>query len=251
MIAELAIFDDPNALLRGPVAATGTDEDAERTLSGRRIVVAISGRSGKEIWNYVFDHKAHGASGADLRPWDHLCLPVQRLVRGGSRRLEVDRPRSGDGPASASVDGSGLRAVQPIRFVDVEGDGSADMLVLEPAAIWPLSSPKLAAFSTASGQRLWHKKLNSFYRPMPAVPVRDWPLVLDLDGDGCTEIVIPHVDALPPRGVGSYGGIRMLDGATGEPQWDCPLWPGVQLGAWDGLMHLLAAPIWMRMAPAI
>ena len=39
----------------------------------------------------------------------------------------------------------------------------------------------------------------------------------------------------------AIGGIRMLDGATGEPRWDCPLWP-VMSGPWTGLIHLLAAP---------
>ena len=33
----------------------------------------------------------------------------------------------------------------------------------------------------------------------------------------------------------------MLDGATGETRWDCPLWPGMQY-AYDSLIHLLAAP---------
>ena len=32
----------------------------------------------------------------------------------------------------------------------------------------------------------------SFFRPMPAVPVRDWPVAADLDGDGRAEIVVPH-----------------------------------------------------------
>ena len=55
LIAELAIFEDSNGLLSGPVAVTGTDADAERIISGRRVVAAVSGRSGKEIWKYVID----------------------------------------------------------------------------------------------------------------------------------------------------------------------------------------------------
>ncbi len=69
---------------------------------------------------------------------------------------------------------------------------------------------------------------------MPAVPVRDWPVAADLDGDGRAEIVVPHV--------GMVGqGVRMLDGATGETRWDCPLWPGMKF-AYDSLVHLLAGP---------
>ena len=60
-----------------------------------------------------------------------------------------------------------------------------------------MTVPTLAAFSSATGKRLWVKnKLMAYYRPKPAVPVRDWPLAADLDGDGRAEIVIPHVDSL-------------------------------------------------------
>ena len=109
-----------------------------------------------------------------------------------------------------------------------------------------LDVPTLAAFSTAHGTAAVGQDADAWYRPKPAVPVRDWPLAADLDGDGRAEIVIPdHVhnpDTLGPLGWPRYGGIRMLDGATGEPRWDCPLWPEHGCGRRDGLIHLLAAP---------
>ena len=99
----------------------------------------------------------------------------------------------------------------------------------------PLTDPTLAAFSVATGARLWVKKnLMSFYRPVPAVPVRDWPVAADLDGDGRAEIVVPHVGA-------AGQGVRMLDGTTGETRWECPLWPGMKF-AYDSLVHSLASP---------
>ena len=52
--------------------------------------------------------------------------------------------------------------------------------------------------------------------------------------------LFPTSTASVGRG-GSYGGIRMLDGVTGEPRWDCPLYPGMHY-AYDSLIHLLAAP---------
>ncbi len=92
----------------------------------------------------------------------------------------------------------------------------------------PLTAPTLAAFSTARGKRLWARKLDAWYEPKPAVAVRDWPLAADLDNDGRAEIVVPdyahNPDTLGPAGWPRYRGIRMLDGATGEPRWDCPLW---------------------------
>ena len=74
----------------------------------------------------------------------------------------------------------------------------------------------------------------------------DWPLAADLDNDRRAEIVVPDdihsPDTLGPAGWPRYRGIRMLDGATGEPRWDCPLWPIMESGPADGLIHLLAAP---------
>ena len=79
----------------------------------------------------------------------------------------------------------------------------------------------------------------SFYRPMPAVPC----------GTGrwrptSTATVAPR-SWFPTTArfawLALYGGVRMLDGATGETRWDCPLWPGMKY-AYDSLVHLLAAP---------
>ena len=83
----------------------------------------------------------------------------------------------------------------------------------------PLIDPTLVAFSTARGERLWARKLDAWYRPKPAVAVRDWPLAADLDNDGRAEIVVPdHVhlpDTLGPRGwprYGRYSHARWRDG---------------------------------------
>jgi hypothetical protein len=139
----------------------------------------------------------------------------------------------------------GFVPAQPLEYADLDGDGSADVLALERgkvAVAEPLTDPNLAAFSGATGARLWGKNLMSFYRPVPAVAVRDWPLAADFDSDGRAEVVVPHVDALPSRNNRAlYGGIRMLDGATGETRWDCPLWPGMISGS-DSLVHMLAGP---------
>ena len=162
---------------------------------------------------------------------------------------QVDRPRPRDRPGDDSGDStwasrrlvqSSLRTSTAMASWKFLHSSAARLLSQEPLIV-----PTLAAFSTARGKRLWARKLDAWYRPKPAVAVRDWPLAADLDNDGRAEIVVPdHVhnpDTLGPLGWPRYGGIRMLDGATGEPRWDCPLWP-VMSGPWDGLIHLLAAP---------
>ena len=248
LIAEFAFFDDPAALVTQPSQNMGWGAPTQRILTGRRIVVAVSGRSGREIWNYAIDQKL-----ADLpsESFDHGITYVSQARRpfvalvDGSKWIGLD-------PATGRLLGPwidfGFTPTGPIQFADLDGDGVMEVLALEPSKApvqEPLIDPTLAAFSTARGKRLWAKKLDAWYRPKPAVAVRDWPLAADLDNDGRAEIVVPdHVynpDTLGPLGWPRYGGIRMIDGATGEPRWDCPLWP-VMSGPWSGLIHLLAAP---------
>ena len=249
LIAEFAVFDDPAGLVTQPSQNGGTGyADRDESLAGRRIVVAVSGRSGKELWNYVIDQKP-----ADLpsESFDHGITYVSQPKRpfvalvDGSKWIGLD---PATGRVTSSGDRPGLHAgwANPVCGPRRRRrHGSSCTRARQGSCQEPLIDPTLAAFSTARGKRLWAKKLDAWYRPKPAVPVRDWPLAADLDNDGRAEIVVPdHVhnpDTLGPLGWPRYGGIRMLDGATGEPRWDCPLWP-VMSGPWSGLIHLLAAP---------
>ena len=238
LIAEFVILDDPEGLIRRPKETAGRNwrvKEAETVLAGRRMVVAVSGRSGKPLWNYLIDHKSTDLAS---ETFDHGIAYVSQAkgsfvaVIDGSKWIGLD-------PATGRLRGPsielGFAPVLPIQYADLDGDGSAEILALEPNLDFePLTAPKLAAFSVASGQRIWAKELMPFYRPMPAVPVRDWPVAADLDGDGRAEIVVPNV--------GKVGqGVLMLDGATGETRWDCPLWPGMEF-AYDSLVHLRAGP---------
>ena len=218
-------------------------------MSGRRTVIAVSGRSGTTLWKRPIDASvleldqetlAHGV--------DYIFQPKGPFVAvvNGTSQMSLD-------PATGRVTNPamdlGFTPVGPIQYADLDGDGVMEVLALERskgAFDEPLTSPTLAAFSTARGKRLWARKLNSWYGPRPAVAVRDWPLAADLDNDRRAEIVVPDdihsPDTLGPAGWPRYRGIRMLDGATGEPRWDCPLWPIMESGPADGLIHLLAAP---------
>ncbi len=101
---------------------------------------------------------------------------------------------------------------------------------------YPLTDPTLAAFSIATGKRLWAEKLMAFFRPQVGVAAREWILAADFDGDGCAEVVVPDVGALPPRNLGLYGGVHLLDGRTGKTRWVGQLWPGMKSGS-DTLAH--------------
>ena len=81
----------------------------------------------------------------------------------------------------------------------------------------------------------------AYFRPQEGGPASKWPLAADLDGDGCPEVVVPDRGSLPPRNVDLYGGVRVLDGRTGQTRWAKPLWPGMKNGS-DSLANLLAVP---------
>ena len=248
LIAEFAVLDDPTGLVTQPGTPARRRGQAEKVLSCRRIVAAVSGRSGKELWHRQIDREpvdlneeslAHGV--------DYIFQPKGPFVAvvSGTSQMSLD-PATGR-VTTPALD-LGFTPVGPIQYADLDGDGFMEVLALEPSknpAAEPLIDPTLAAFSMARGKRLWARKLDAWYRPKPAVAVRDWPVAADLDNDGRAEVVVADYahtpDTLGPYGYPRYSGIRMLDGATGEPRWDCPLWP-VFSAFWTGLIHLLAAP---------
>jgi hypothetical protein len=68
--------------------------------------------------------------------------------------------------------------------------------------------------------------------------IPEWPLVVDLDGDGRAEIVV--ADSGPLDAKNGYRGVRMLDGPTGRPRWTRPMRPD-SIGD-DGVIHIIDGP---------
>ena len=73
-------------------------------------------------------------------------------------------------------------------------------------------------------------------------PPPDWPLIVDLDGDGRSEIVVADSGPMPKGD--EYRGVRLLDGASGIDRWIRPLHPkGPALAKEeDGLARVIATP---------
>ena len=68
---------------------------------------------------------------------------------------------------------------------------------------------------------LWAVTVNAAYEtPYDNTTAAPWPLVVDLDGDGRSEIVVPDTGALDPKN--GYRGVRMLDGSSGPATLDPP-----------------------------
>ncbi len=95
------------------------------------------------------------------------------------------------------------------------------------------------AFSGPSVWKLWTEPVRLKYAhlfDMASPP--EWPLVVDLDGDGRPEVAVPASDPMLP-GPG-HRGVRLLDGASGRVRWTRPMRPETPGG--DGLVEVLDAP---------
>ena len=105
----------------------------DRLLTGRRIVVAVSGRSGKELWNYAIDHQP---TDLRLRRFDHGINYVFQpkgpfvAVVDGSKWIGLD-PATGRVTTPALE--LGFTPVGPIQYADLDGDGVMEVLALEPS----------------------------------------------------------------------------------------------------------------------
>ena len=201
------------------------------------IVSAISGRTGHRLWTHP----------SDTAMLDRSRMARDRpavLVHGrrstfiafvhGTEWLGLD-PQSGR--VQAGPIELGFVPVRPVQHADLDGDGEPEVIALGPR---PTGTQRtLRAFSIRNRHELWSQTVDGGYdQSERGVPLGDFPLAVDLDGDGRSEIVVSDSGAMPP--LDGYRGVRLLDGLTGTTRWRRPLRP--ETSAKDGLANVLAAP---------
>jgi len=239
------------------------------------VIVAVSGRSGRALWRYAFDWDLR-KQGIDLALGEigvtliHGRRESIVAFHGDTRWIGLD-PASGK-PRGQPIDlttgdrkiGRWFPVIPPVQYADLDGDGSPEAIVLGGNQ----SPSTLAAFSLTTGKIVWQEVVwtlhpsrgGSLEIEWPVVANSEWPLVADLDGDGRAEIAIPDVGSIPPgKGKGPvsappgttsltvgnhYGGVRLLDGATGQTRWIHPLQHDkTQFWRYRGdLAHLIVGP---------
>ena len=231
------------------IAETGDDPSKTETRFFRRVVMAISGRSGTRLWSYAIDREF-------TVPLEKIreAKPPAELVQAGRTRLIAvleDEKWLGLDPATGRVKAGpidlGFAPIRQVPHADLDGDGEPEVLTLGSDSAGVLQNT-LFAYSIKTGRELWAKEIGSAYhvgtvdafekrfKRRPIFPA--CLLIADLDGDGRPEIVVADTAAMPPL-AGSRG-VRLLDGATGNLRWRRPM--RMETTAEDGMAHIVAAP---------
>jgi hypothetical protein len=222
-----------------------TDDEMQRRLPRdarnrsplvRRLLIALSGRSGRLLWRYPLDETFTNPTASAWRTQPEVVggggTPRVALANGENwLALDLTSGQPGKGPFDL-----GFEPVRPVQYGDLDGDGEPEILALGPGPAGKQQT--LGAFSSSSGKSLWTTTVAApFEMPFDNVTPPAWPLVIDLEGDGCSEILVPDSGLLPPAE--TYRGVRIVNGRSGQTRWTHALRHGTK--SFDGLVHALAA----------
>ncbi len=193
----------------------------------RQVVRAISGRTGRSIWSEA------GARAVEAVPgeaWRRLVVLVEG--RRSKRLAVVDGTQwraldPENGRAKGATIELGFEPMRPVQYADLDGDGEPEILALDGASagrrrapacvfarhrreLWEANSDAACAqsgdYAAETNKRNWDSPVN-----------REDPLVVDLDDDGRSEIIIRDSGAMPP--LKGYRGVRLLEGLAGTTRW--------------------------------
>ncbi len=202
----------------------------------RRVVLAVSGRTGKRIWSHAIDREfatvSKGKPGAPAELVAGRNGSTVALVEGSTwSGLDPATGRLVAGPIDL-----GLEPVRPVQYADLDGDGQPELL-----AVGRTKAPgpeTLSAFRIGQDRPLWTTSIDADAAPGFGELRRTWPWPVDLDGDGRAELVVPHRAATGTAR--DELGLGVLDGLTGRLRWSHPLQRDT--GMQGGPMHVLPAP---------
>jgi outer membrane protein assembly factor BamB len=210
----------------------------------RSVIVAVSGRSGRCLWTHPVE-PAFVETADEYQIEPAVLLPSKRSTLlafvATTQWLGLD---PATGRLQAGPIELGFMPARPVAHADLDGDGEPEILAIERG------EQALRAFSIETGREIWAQTVDAAYDshdgsmrmpgdpPDPGVPLASCPLVVDLDQDGSSEIVVPDSGAMPP--LSGYRGLRLLDGRTGATRWRRAMRPECKED--DGVAEIIAAP---------
>ena len=238
-LVATVVFTDWYTAIQPRGVGSGVQQIQPRVQRYRRAIVAISGRSGLALWRYVIDET----------PKD---VPKRAAIPDGPALIVED----GGSPLVAYVDDTkwlgldtatgklrlgpielGMVPERPVKHVDLDGDGEPEIVALGGGS--GRGEARISAISIKNGRELWAEDVDKVYvEANSGLPAPDYPVIVDLGGDGGPGIVVADSGTMPP-GVG-YRGVRLIDGRTGTTRWRRPLRP--QTIGKDGLVQIIAGP---------
>ena len=235
LIASMAFQEFPAEAARRSASTARRGVSNNQNLFWR-IVMAISGGSGRLIWSHAID--------ATFKPITAQWNWPVAILRGrtastvgildGKTWRGLD-PATGR-PKPGSID-LGFEPARPLQYGDLDGDGDPEILAVGPGT--GPNQHSLAAFSIATGRPLWTAAVNATLQvPFGMAESPAWPVIFDLDGDGRAEIVVADSGTLDPAN--GYRGVRMIDGSSGRTRWIRPMRPDTK--GQDGLLDVVDAP---------
>ncbi len=198
-----------------------------------RLVVAVSGKTGRRLWSAP----AGDADGGGHLDWRAVLVRGRRSATvafvHGSRWVGLDAATGA--PRGEPLD-LGEPPVRPVQYGDLDGDGEPELLALAEVASG--SGLSLSAYSLTARKPLWAVPATALLALADLDPAADWPWLVRLDPDGTTALLVEDSGPMSP-GPG-YCGVRRLDGRTGRTLWSRPMRPNP--GQYDGRTHCLEAP---------
>jgi tRNA A-37 threonylcarbamoyl transferase component Bud32 len=171
----------------------------EQRAPDARWAEAIDARTGRPIWHHNFENESLPLRG----PWVVKVGGRSVLVCMNGSRLIGLEPGTGKatwGPVDLNFEPDG-----PPAFAELVADGRIGMVVRD-------ANRTVRAVTVPGGKVLWEHALPG---NQGWVATHTWPpyllepLVIDLDGDGKPEVIVPA----------EKGTIALLDGATGRVRW--------------------------------
>ena len=142
-----------------------------------RIVVAISGRSGRWLWSHPIDPAFTTSWSPPVRDnarrrWCRAGESSMVAILDGDGMVAGLDPATGR-PRSGPID-LGFEPVRPLQYADLDGDGEPEILALGSGP-----GPRqqtLAAFSPGTGRQLWTATVESAFVPSAVRLLRIRPL---------------------------------------------------------------------------